>query len=138
MKAYISILFLVIPQNPRYAQESPKTIICIFRDGDWSVPVFKTSILAGYKALLRYEGFENDSSHDFWVNLGTMEVHPVGWCAINSKILVPPQSKYLKSWSVIELHNFLFFSSKKDTLYVFMLVIILLWKYKLGKSKASL
>ncbi|XP_042326125.1 lethal(3)malignant brain tumor-like protein 2 isoform X2 [Sceloporus undulatus] len=54
--------------------------------------------VAGYKALLRYEGFENDSSHDFWVNLGTVDVHPIGWCAINSKILVPPQtihSKYI-------------------------------------------
>ncbi|XP_032078042.1 lethal(3)malignant brain tumor-like protein 2 [Thamnophis elegans] len=55
----------------------------------WIASVVK---IAGYKALLRYEGFENDSSHDFWVNLGTMEVHPVGWCAINSKILVPPQT----------------------------------------------
>lgn len=49
--------------------------------------------MAGYKALLRYEGFESDSSHDFWVNLGMMDIHPIGWCAINSKILVPPQSK---------------------------------------------
>lgn len=56
---------------------------------------FPKFTLAGYKALLRYEGFESDSSHDFWVNLGTMDIHPIGWCAINSKILVPPQSKYL-------------------------------------------
>ncbi|XP_053262701.1 lethal(3)malignant brain tumor-like protein 2 isoform X3 [Podarcis raffonei] len=50
----------------------------------------------GYKALLRYEGFENDSSTDFWVNLGTVDVHPIGWCAVNSKILVPPQSIHSK------------------------------------------
>ncbi|KAJ6658960.1 hypothetical protein lerEdw1_019597 [Lerista edwardsae] len=55
----------------------------------WIASVVK---IAGYKALLRYEGFENDSSHDFWVNLGTVDIHPIGWCAINSKILVPPQS----------------------------------------------
>uniref|UniRef100_A0A4W4FI38 Lethal(3)malignant brain tumor-like protein 2 n=1 Tax=Electrophorus electricus TaxID=8005 RepID=A0A4W4FI38_ELEEL len=48
--------------------------------------------LAGYKALLRYEGFEEDDSHDFWCNLGTAEVHPIGWCAVNSKLLVPPQA----------------------------------------------
>ncbi|XP_063164283.1 lethal(3)malignant brain tumor-like protein 2 isoform X3 [Candoia aspera] len=59
----------------------------------WIASVVK---IAGYKALLRYEGFENDSSHDFWVNLGTMEVHPIGWCAINSKILVPPQTIHSK------------------------------------------
>ncbi|KAE8611233.1 hypothetical protein XENTR_v10012379 [Xenopus tropicalis] len=48
--------------------------------------------IAGYKALLQYEGFEEDSSHNYWCNLGTVEIHPIGWCAVNSKILVPPQS----------------------------------------------
>ncbi|XP_044157224.1 lethal(3)malignant brain tumor-like protein 2 isoform X2 [Bufo gargarizans] len=47
--------------------------------------------IAGYKALLQYEGFEDDSSHNYWCNLGTMDIHPIGWCAINRKILVPPQ-----------------------------------------------
>ncbi|KAK1794091.1 hypothetical protein P4O66_010997 [Electrophorus voltai] len=48
--------------------------------------------LAGFKALLRYEGFDNDSSHDFWCNLCVPEIHPVGWCASNGKPLVPPKS----------------------------------------------
>ncbi|XP_029446321.1 lethal(3)malignant brain tumor-like protein 2 isoform X2 [Rhinatrema bivittatum] len=52
--------------------------------------------IAGYKVLLRYEGFEEDSSHDFWCNLGMVDIHPIGWCAINSKILVPPQSIHAK------------------------------------------
>ncbi|XP_004625810.1 lethal(3)malignant brain tumor-like protein 2 [Octodon degus] len=51
---------------------------------------------AGYRVLLRYEGFENDASHDFWCNLGTVDVHPIGWCAINSKILVPPRTIHAK------------------------------------------
>ncbi|KAG2463680.1 LMBL2 protein, partial [Polypterus senegalus] len=46
---------------------------------------------AGYRALMRYEGFENDDTHDFWCNLGTTEIHPIGWCAVNGKLLVPPQ-----------------------------------------------
>lgn len=48
--------------------------------------------LCGYKALLRYEGFDNDDSHDFWVNLCSSEVHPVGWCATRGKPLIPPRS----------------------------------------------
>ncbi|KAK6479822.1 MBT domain-containing protein 1 isoform X1 [Huso huso] len=48
--------------------------------------------LAGFKALLRYEGFDNDTSHDFWCNLCVPEVHPVGWCATSGKPLVPPKS----------------------------------------------
>ncbi|XP_070782838.1 lethal(3)malignant brain tumor-like protein 2 [Enoplosus armatus] len=47
--------------------------------------------VAGYKALLRYEGFEHDSSHDFWSSLVTGELNPIGWCAMTSKLLVPPQ-----------------------------------------------
>ncbi|XP_056379718.1 lethal(3)malignant brain tumor-like protein 2 isoform X2 [Hyla sarda] len=52
--------------------------------------------IAGYKALLQYEGFEDDSSHNYWCNLGTVDIHPIGWCAINSKILVPPQTIHAK------------------------------------------
>lgn len=48
--------------------------------------------LCGYKAQLRYEGFDDDSSHDFWVNLCSSEVHPVGWCATRGKPLIPPRT----------------------------------------------
>ncbi|XP_041671165.1 lethal(3)malignant brain tumor-like protein 2 isoform X2 [Cheilinus undulatus] len=47
--------------------------------------------VAGYKALLRYEGFEHDSSHDFWCSLVSGELNPIGWCAMTSKLLVPPK-----------------------------------------------
>lgn len=47
----------------------------------------------GFKALLRYEGFDVDSSKDFWCNLCIPEVHPVGWCASSGKPLVPPKSE---------------------------------------------
>ncbi|XP_058121001.1 polycomb protein Sfmbt [Anopheles ziemanni] len=48
--------------------------------------------ICGYKALLRYEGFDADASKDFWVNLCSAEVHPVGWCATRGKPLIPPKS----------------------------------------------
>uniref|UniRef100_A0A8B9CEN1 Lethal(3)malignant brain tumor-like protein 2 n=1 Tax=Anser brachyrhynchus TaxID=132585 RepID=A0A8B9CEN1_9AVES len=59
----------------------------------WIASVIQT---VGYRALLRYEGFEDDAGHDFWCNLGTVDIHPIGWCAINSKILVPPQTIHAK------------------------------------------
>nr|XP_033816407.1 MBT domain-containing protein 1 isoform X2 [Geotrypetes seraphini] len=55
----------------------------------WIAEVIK---LAGFNALLRYEGFENDSSLDFWYNICGTDVHPVGWCATSSKPLVPPRT----------------------------------------------
>uniref|UniRef100_A0A8C4ZKZ7 L3MBTL histone methyl-lysine binding protein 2 n=1 Tax=Gadus morhua TaxID=8049 RepID=A0A8C4ZKZ7_GADMO len=59
----------------------------------WIVSVIQ---LAGYKALLRYEGFEHDSSHDFWCSLATGDLNSIGWCAMSSKLLVPPQDVQLK------------------------------------------
>lgn len=55
----------------------------------WVAAILK---ICGYKALMRYEGFQTDGSHDFWVNLCSSEVHPVGWCATRGKPLIPPRS----------------------------------------------
>jgi mbt repeat len=38
------------------------------------------------------KGFDENRSHDFWVNLCSSEVHPVGWCATRGKPLIPPKS----------------------------------------------
>ncbi|XP_023240089.1 MBT domain-containing protein 1-like isoform X1 [Centruroides sculpturatus] len=55
----------------------------------WIATVIK---IAGYMAQLRYEGFGTDNSKDFWVNLCTENIHPVGWCASQGKPLIPPKS----------------------------------------------
>ncbi|XP_076864370.1 MBT domain-containing protein 1-like isoform X5 [Brachyhypopomus gauderio] len=55
----------------------------------WIASIIK---LAGFKALLRYEGFDGDSGQDFWCNLCVPDIHPVGWCASGGKPLVPPKS----------------------------------------------
>ncbi|KAF4524651.1 hypothetical protein B566_EDAN013760 [Ephemera danica] len=68
-----------------------------FPDSFWVATVLR---IAGYKALLRYEGFGQDTAKDFWVNLCSAVVHPVGWCATRGKPLIPPKSiqdKY-KDW----------------------------------------
>lgn len=56
--------------------------------------------ISGYKALIRYEGFDQQSTNDFWVNLCSAEVHPVGWCATRGKPLIPPRTieKKYKDW----------------------------------------
>ncbi len=45
----------------------------------------------GYGAQVRYEGYDDDSSHDFMINLGSKDVHPIGWCSANVKPLIPPK-----------------------------------------------
>ncbi|KAK7790286.1 hypothetical protein R5R35_003866 [Gryllus longicercus] len=68
-----------------------------FPDSFWVATVLQ---IAGYHALLRYEGFGQNCSKDFWVNLCSSAVHPVGWCATRGKPLIPPKTiedKY-KDW----------------------------------------
>jgi hypothetical protein len=48
--------------------------------------------IEGYLALLRYEGFDDDSSMDFWSHLCHEHVHSVGWCGQYGVKLAPPRS----------------------------------------------
>lgn len=59
-------------------------------DSFWVATVLR---VAGYKALLRYEGFGQNKEKDFWINLCSNNVHHVGWCATRGKPLIPPKSK---------------------------------------------
>uniref|UniRef100_A0A8D9A729 Polycomb protein Sfmbt n=1 Tax=Cacopsylla melanoneura TaxID=428564 RepID=A0A8D9A729_9HEMI len=69
--------------------DTPSGTIDNYLDSFWVASVTR---IAGYKALLRYEGFGEDGSKDFWVNLCSSSVHPVGWCATRGKPLIPPRS----------------------------------------------
>ncbi|KAL3878957.1 hypothetical protein ACJMK2_031281 [Sinanodonta woodiana] len=69
---------------PNYDFDLPSNMVY------WIATVIK---IAGYKALMRYEGFGGDDlNQDFWVNLCIQDIHPVGWCATSGKPLVPPKS----------------------------------------------
>ena len=63
----------------------------VFSQSFWVASVLRIS---GYYAHLRYEGFGQDGSKDFWMNLCSDRVHPVGWCATKGKPLIPPKCKY--------------------------------------------
>lgn len=76
-----------ISENVRV--EVPNTDCSLPTKVFWIAGIVK---LAGYNALLRYEGFENDSALDFWCNICSSDIHPVGWCATSGKPLVPPRT----------------------------------------------
>jgi len=61
----------------------------LFSNSYWVASVLRIS---GYYAHLRYEGFGQDGTKDFWMNLCSDRVHPVGWCATKGKPLIPPKS----------------------------------------------
>lgn len=58
----------------------------------WVATIITT---CGQLLLLRYCGYGEDRKADFWCDIMTAELHPVGWCTQNNKTLQPPEGKAL-------------------------------------------
>ena len=59
----------------------------------WFASVVK---YAGYFAKLRYVGYEDDASSDFWVHMADSSIHSVGYAQSNEYPIVAPWSLYKK------------------------------------------
>uniref|UniRef100_A0AAQ4R3K6 Scm like with four mbt domains 2 n=1 Tax=Gasterosteus aculeatus aculeatus TaxID=481459 RepID=A0AAQ4R3K6_GASAC len=57
-------------------------------DSYWVATIITT---CGQLLLLRYSGYGEDRKADFWCDVMTAELHPVGWCTRNGKTLMPPE-----------------------------------------------
>jgi len=53
--------------------------------------------------LLRYSTYTDDSN-DFWIDVRSKHIHPVGWCYKHRKPLVPPSGKRLMEDSWVYKH----------------------------------
>ncbi|XP_056132938.1 scm-like with four MBT domains protein 2 isoform X2 [Lampris incognitus] len=58
-------------------------------DTYWVATIITT---CGQLLLLRFSGYGEDRKADFWCDVMTAELHPVGWCAQNRKTLMPPEA----------------------------------------------
>ncbi|XP_074861848.1 scm-like with four MBT domains protein 1 [Carettochelys insculpta] len=54
----------------------------------WVATIITT---CGQLLLLRYDGYGEDRKADFWCDIMTADLHPVGWCEQNKKILKVPE-----------------------------------------------
>lgn len=59
-------------------------------DTYWVATIITT---CGQLLLLRYSGYGDDRRADFWCDVMTAELHPVGWCTHNDKTLIPPEGR---------------------------------------------
>uniref|UniRef100_A0AAZ3PWF0 SAM domain-containing protein n=1 Tax=Oncorhynchus tshawytscha TaxID=74940 RepID=A0AAZ3PWF0_ONCTS len=57
-------------------------------DTYWVATIVTT---CGQLLLLRFSGYGDDRKADFWCDVMTAELHPVGWCTQNNKTLQPPE-----------------------------------------------
>uniref|UniRef100_H3BW72 Scm like with four mbt domains 2 n=1 Tax=Tetraodon nigroviridis TaxID=99883 RepID=H3BW72_TETNG len=58
-------------------------------DSYWVASIITT---CGQLLLLRFSGYGDDRKADFWCDVMTAELHPVGWCTLNNKTLAPPEA----------------------------------------------
>ncbi|XP_036131901.1 scm-like with four MBT domains protein 2 [Molossus molossus] len=73
-------------------------------DTYWVATVITT---CGQLLLLRYCGYGEDRRADFWCDVVTADLHPVGWCTQNNKALMPPDAikeKYA-DWTEFLIHD---------------------------------
>ncbi|NXA08260.1 SMBT2 protein, partial [Sapayoa aenigma] len=73
-------------------------------DTYWVATIITT---CGQLLLLRYCGYGDDRRADFWCDVMTADLHPVGWCTQNNKVLMPPDAikeKYM-DWTEFLIHD---------------------------------
>ncbi|XP_054845207.1 scm-like with four MBT domains protein 2 isoform X2 [Eublepharis macularius] len=73
-------------------------------DTYWVATIITT---CGQLLLLRYCGYGDDRRADFWCDVMTADLHPVGWCTQNGKVLMPPNAikeKYA-DWTDFLIHD---------------------------------
>ncbi|XP_036373708.1 scm-like with four MBT domains protein 2 [Megalops cyprinoides] len=58
-------------------------------DTYWVATIITT---CGQLLLLRFSGYGDDRKADFWCDVMTADLHPIGWCAQNNKVLMPPEA----------------------------------------------
>ncbi|XP_075064691.1 scm-like with four MBT domains protein 2 isoform X2 [Mixophyes fleayi] len=73
-------------------------------DTYWVATIITT---CGQLLLLRYCGYGEDRRADFWCDVMTADLHPVGWCTQNSKALMPPDGINDKctDWAEFLIHD---------------------------------
>ncbi|XP_072003528.1 scm-like with four MBT domains protein 2 isoform X2 [Engystomops pustulosus] len=73
-------------------------------DTYWVATIITT---CGQLLLLRYCGYGEDRRADFWCDVMTADLHPVGWCTQNNKVLMPPDGIKEKctDWAEFLIHD---------------------------------
>ena len=54
----------------------------------------RLEMAAGQLLRLRWEGME-DGADDFWSDAFSSDVHALGWCKENGRVLAPPPCKFV-------------------------------------------
>lgn len=68
-----------------------KLEVCVRTESEsvyWVATIITT---CGQLLLLRYEGYQDDRRADFWCDIMTADLHPIGWSKQQGRMMKPPE-----------------------------------------------
>uniref|UniRef100_A0A3Q4I109 Scm like with four mbt domains 1 n=1 Tax=Neolamprologus brichardi TaxID=32507 RepID=A0A3Q4I109_NEOBR len=68
-----------------------KLEVCLRSEADSPYWVANIITTCGQLLLLRYEGYQDDRRADFWCDIMTADLHPLGWSWQHDKTMRPPE-----------------------------------------------
>uniref|UniRef100_A0A3P8XMH2 SLED domain-containing protein n=1 Tax=Esox lucius TaxID=8010 RepID=A0A3P8XMH2_ESOLU len=68
-----------------------KLEVCVRSESDQPYWVATIITTCGQLLLLRYEGYQDDRRADFWCDIMTADLHPLGWSREQGKPMRPPE-----------------------------------------------
>ncbi|KAL4655250.1 scm-like with four MBT domains protein 1 [Arapaima gigas] len=68
-----------------------KLEVCVRGEPEGSYWVATIITTCGQLLLLRYEGYHDDRRADFWCDIMTADLHPVGWSKQHGRVMRPPE-----------------------------------------------
>lgn len=76
----------------------------------WVATIITT---CGQLLLLRYEGCQDDRRSDFWCDIMTADLHPLGWSRHQGKTMRPPEGESLKGLLFLCLFPFFWLGQQR-------------------------
>ncbi len=89
-----------------------KLEVCVRSEADTPYWVANIITTCGQLLLLRYEGYQDDRRADFWCDIMTADLHPLGWSRQHGKTMRAPEGE---TWRPLLFFLFVFFSCEGDT-----------------------
>lgn len=77
-----------------------KLEVCVRSEPDGPYWVANIITTCGQLLLLRYEGYQDDRRADFWCDIMTADLHPLGWSRQHGKIMRAPEGE---AWFIVFL-----------------------------------
>ncbi|TRY65790.1 hypothetical protein DNTS_014258 [Danionella cerebrum] len=68
-----------------------KLEVCVRTESDTAYWVATIITTCGQLLLLRYEGYQDDRRADFWCDIMTADLHPIGWSKQQGRPMKPPE-----------------------------------------------